>query len=64
MRYRQQSSYGTATGGLCSVFSWVIILFFSVSELYGLVVQPTYDQNKQIQFMPASNEKFYEIESD
>ena len=42
----------------------MVILFFTVSELYGLIVQPTYDQNKQIQFMPASNEKFYMIDSE
>ena len=50
-----KESYGTATGGLCSIFATTIILFFALNELYGLAKKPTYNQNRQVKYLPASN---------
>ena len=43
--YRRESSYGTAIGGCCSVIAVLLVLFFVTSEMYGLVVAPSYNQN-------------------
>ena len=55
MHYRTQGSYGTALGGVCSILATLIVLFFMISELYGLIVRPSYNQNKQVQFLPGNN---------
>ena len=63
LTYRKEASYGTAVGGLCTILAILIIMFFMASELYGLVVRPTYNQNKQTQFIPQDTQVPYNIKT-
>ena len=62
--YRKEATFGTALGGLCTILAITLISFFMVSELYGLIMQPTYNQNKQTQFIPQDTQVPYTIDTD
>ena len=61
--YRRESSYGTAIGGFCSIIATILVLFFVTSEMYGLIVAPSYNQNIEYQYVPADEQQMYNIDN-
>ena len=43
LSYRREARYGTALGGISTIFGFIVCLLFIMAELYGFIVQPTYN---------------------
>ena len=61
VRYREDSQYRTFCGGMCSVLAWLIVLFYSSTEITNYVRGNNYNESIVFETLKYDNEVAYNV---